>query len=115
MDPLHPRLTRIRLVCTDVDGVLTDGGLHYHGAEGHTKVFNVRDGAGIKYLQRAGLIVAFISGLESSATVERARHLGVEDCFTGHLAKLPALDQLCAKYGLTYDQVAHVGDDLPDL
>lgn len=115
MDPLHDRLTKIRLLTTDVDGVLTDGGLHYHGAEGHTKVFNVKDGAGIKYLQSAGIPVAFISGLESVSTWARAAHLGVKDCYTGHLAKLPALDELCATHGLTYDQIAHVGDDLPDL
>lgn len=115
MMDLQQRAARIRLVCTDVDGVLTDGSLHYHGESGHTKVFNVKDGAGVKYLQKAGLVVAFISGLDSSATLVRAQHLGIEDCFAGHLAKLPVLDQLCAKYGLTYDQVAHVGDDLPDL
>lgn len=115
MIDLHARAANIRLVCTDVDGVLTDGSLHFHGAADHTKVFNVRDGAGVKYLQKAGLIVAFISGLDSPATVLRARHLGIEDCFAGHLAKLPILDQLCAKYSLTYDQVAHMGDDLPDL
>lgn len=112
---LQPRAAQIRLVCTDVDGVLTDGGLHFHGEAGHTKVFNVRDGAGVKYLQQAGLIVAFISGLDSPATHVRAQHLGIEDCFAGHLAKLPILDQLCAKYELTYGQVAHIGDDLPDL
>jgi 3-deoxy-D-manno-octulosonate 8-phosphate phosphatase (KDO 8-P phosphatase) len=59
--------------------------------------------------------VAFISGLASHATEHRARDLGVADCFAGHLAKKPVLDQLCAKYGLAYDQIAHLGDDLPDL
>jgi 3-deoxy-D-manno-octulosonate 8-phosphate phosphatase (KDO 8-P phosphatase) len=75
----------------------------------------VRDGASIKWLQRSGIPVAFISGLASDATVNRARDLGVEDCFAGHLDKGPILDQLCAKYALGYDQIAHLGDDLPDL
>jgi 3-deoxy-D-manno-octulosonate 8-phosphate phosphatase (KDO 8-P phosphatase) len=75
----------------------------------------VRDGAAIKWLQRAGIPVAFISGLDAGATRHRALDLGVEDCFAGFLEKKPILDQLCAKYGLTYDQVAHLGDDLPDL
>jgi 3-deoxy-D-manno-octulosonate 8-phosphate phosphatase (KDO 8-P phosphatase) len=115
VDDLDLRAAKIRLLCTDIDGVLTTGALHYGAEPGHTKAFHVRDGAAIKWLQRAGIPVAFISGLDAGATVNRARDLGVEDCFVGHLDKLPVLDQLCAKYGLTYDQVAHLGDDLPDL
>lgn len=115
MDDLDQRTAKIRLLCTDIDGVLTDGTLRYGQEPGHTKAFHVRDGAAIKWLQRAGIPVAFISGLEAAATRNRAQDLGVVDCFAGHLDKLPVLDELCAKYGLTYDQVAHLGDDLPDL
>ena len=115
MDDLDLRAAKIRLLCTDIDGVLTTGALHYGSAPGHTKTFNVRDGAAIKWLQRSGIPVAFISGLASDATENRARDLGVEDCFAGHLDKGPVLDQLCAKYGLAPDQIAHLGDDLPDL
>lgn len=114
MANLDQRLAGIRLVCTDVDGVLTDGGLHY-GDGAHGKVFNVRDGAAIKWLQRAGIPVAFISGLASPATLRRAADLQVEDCFAGRLDKGPLLAQLCGKYGLGPDQVAHLGDDLADL
>jgi 3-deoxy-D-manno-octulosonate 8-phosphate phosphatase (KDO 8-P phosphatase) len=115
VDPLDLRAAKIRLLCTDIDGVLTTGALHYGREPGHTKVFHVRDGAAIKWLQRAGIPVAFISGLASEATLNRARDLGVEDCFAGHLEKGPVLDQLCAKYGLACEQIAHLGDDLPDL
>lgn len=115
MEDLDARAAKIRLLCTDIDGVLTTGALHYGREPGHSKAFYVRDGAAIKWLQRAGLPVAFISGLDSGATVNRAQDLGVEDCFAGHLDKLPVLDRLCAKYGLTYDQIGHLGDDLPDL
>jgi 3-deoxy-D-manno-octulosonate 8-phosphate phosphatase (KDO 8-P phosphatase) len=115
VDDLDLRAAKIRLLCTDIDGVLTTGALHYGTEPGHTKAFHVRDGAAIKWLQRAGIPVAFISGLESAATLNRASDLGVEDCFHGHLDKRPVLDQLCAKYGLAHDQVAHLGDDLPDL
>jgi 3-deoxy-D-manno-octulosonate 8-phosphate phosphatase (KDO 8-P phosphatase) len=111
---LEERAGSVRLVCTDVDGVLTRGELHYDG-EGHTKVFHVRDGAAIKWLQKCGIPVAFISGLDSGATTRRARDLGMEDCFTGHLVKLPVFESLCAKYGLEPSQVAYVGDDLHDL
>jgi len=115
VDDLDQRAAKIRLLCTDIDGVLTTGALLYGLEPGHRKAFFVRDGAAIKWLQRAGIPVAFISGLASAATENRARDLGVEDCFAGHLDKKPVLDQLCAKYGLQPDQVAHLGDDLPDL
>jgi 3-deoxy-D-manno-octulosonate 8-phosphate phosphatase (KDO 8-P phosphatase) len=115
MKTLEERARAIRLVCTDVDGVLTTGALHYGYDPRHTKTFNVRDGAGIKWLQRFHIPVAFISGLDSPATVHRAMDLAVEDCFVGHLVKGPVLDQLCAKYDLLPEEVAHIGDDLADL
>jgi 3-deoxy-D-manno-octulosonate 8-phosphate phosphatase (KDO 8-P phosphatase) len=115
MKSLEQRAKGIRLVCTDVDGVLTTGALHYGAGPGHDKTFNVRDGAGIKWLQRAGIPVAFISGLASPATLQRARDLAVEDCIAGQLDKGPVLEGLCAKYGLDPEQVAHLGDDLADL
>ncbi len=115
MPTLQERAHAIRLVCTDVDGVLTNGQLQFGGDGTHTKSFHVRDGAATVYLQRCGIKVAFISGLDSPSTWARAKHLGVEDCFAGNLAKGPILEQLCAKHGLRLDQVAHVGDDLPDL
>jgi 3-deoxy-D-manno-octulosonate 8-phosphate phosphatase (KDO 8-P phosphatase) len=115
MKTLEERAREIRLVCTDIDGVLTTGALNYGLEPGHTKTFHVRDGAGIKWLQRFDIPVAFISGLASPATVHRAADLKVEDCFVGHLVKGPVLAQLCAKYNLRPEQVAHIGDDLPDL
>jgi 3-deoxy-D-manno-octulosonate 8-phosphate phosphatase (KDO 8-P phosphatase) len=115
MRTLEERARGIRLVCTDVDGVLTTGALHYGAGPSHDKTFNVRDGAGIKWLQRAGIPVAFISGLDSPATLQRARDLAVEDCVAGRLDKRPVLAQLCAKYALDPGQVAHLGDDLADL
>ena len=115
MKSLEERARGIRLLCSDVDGVLTTGALHYGDDPCHTKVFNVRDGAGIKWLQQFGIPVAFISGLDSPSTIHRARDLKVEDCFVGHLAKKPILDLLCAKYKLQPEEVGHLGDDLQDL
>ena len=115
VDDLDQRAAKIRLLCTDIDGVLTTGALQYGATPGNDKAFHVRDGAAIKWLQRSGIPVAFISGLASKATEHRAQDLGVVDCFAGHLAKKLVLDQLCVKYGLAHDQIAHLGDDLPDL
>ena len=115
MPTFQERAKIIRLVCTDVDGVLTSGQPNFGGDGTHTKAFHVRDGAATVYLQRCGIKVAFISGLNSPSTWARAKQLGVEDCFAGDLVKGPILAQLCAKYDLAPEQVAHLGDDLPDL
>jgi 3-deoxy-D-manno-octulosonate 8-phosphate phosphatase (KDO 8-P phosphatase) len=114
MSDLESRLRAVRLVCTDVDGVLTDGSLVYNQGN-HTKDFNVRDGAATKWLQQSGIPVVFLSGLGSPATMRRAEDLGIEDCIAGRLDKLPALESVCRKHGLSFAQVAHLGDDLHDL
>src|SRR5690606_41808200 len=78
LNAIHARARKIRLAVFDVDGVLTDGSLYY-GPDGETlKVFNVRDGHGIKSLQRAGIDVAIITGRNSRMTAARARDLGIE-------------------------------------
>lgn len=115
MSELDDRARGIRLVCTDIDGVLTTGTLVYGEDPGHTKNFHVRDGTAIKWLQGVGIPVAFISGLDSAASRHRAADLGIEDCFLGFLEKGPVLRELCRKYDLEPAQVAHVGDDLHDL
>jgi 3-deoxy-D-manno-octulosonate 8-phosphate phosphatase (KDO 8-P phosphatase) len=114
MKDLESRLRSVRLVCTDVDGVLTDGSLVYRDGA-HTKDFHVRDGAAVKWLQQSGVPVVFLSGLDSPATLRRATDLGIEDCIMGRLDKLPALEALCRSRGVGFDQVAHIGDDLHDL
>ena len=112
---LKERIKKIRLVCTDIDGVLTTGIIHYGDSSTHSKSFNVRDGIGIKWLQRVGIPVAFISGLYSPATINRAKDLKVIDCIAGIKDKEQVLQQLCNKYLLQYENVAYIGDDLIDL
>jgi len=105
----------IRLLVLDVDGVLTDGRL-YFGARGEAlKAFHVRDGVGLKELQRAGLTVAVISGRRSRMVAARCRELGVRHVLQGAGDKLAALLQLCARLKLTPAACAFVGDDLPDV
>jgi 3-deoxy-D-manno-octulosonate 8-phosphate phosphatase (KDO 8-P phosphatase) len=99
----------------DVDGVLTDGRL-YFGVRGEAlKAFHVRDGVGLKQLQRAGLIVAVISGRRSRMVAARCRELGVAHVLQGVADKLAALRRLCARLKLTPAACACVGDDLPDV
>ena len=105
----------IRLLVLDVDGVLTDGRL-YFGARGEAlKAFHVRDGVGLKQLQRSGFTVAVISGRRSRMVASRCRELGVRHVVQGVADKLAALRQLCARLKLTPAACACVGDDLPDV
>jgi len=112
---LSPRLRQIRLLVCDVDGVLTDGGLHYDEQGRVVKRFDVRDGLAIRMLQRAGIEVAFLSGGRSGAIEQRARHLQVSHCLVGVGDKLAALEQLQASLKLDREHTAFIGDDLNDL
>jgi 3-deoxy-D-manno-octulosonate 8-phosphate phosphatase (KDO 8-P phosphatase) len=112
---LRPRLRRIRLLVCDVDGVLTDGGLHYDEDGRVVKRFNVRDGLAVRMLQRAGIAVALLSGGRSGAIEQRARHLGIEHCRTGVGDKQAGLEQLRQELGMTREATAFLGDDLNDL
>jgi len=112
---LMSRLRLIRLVVCDVDGVLTDGGLHY-GEDGHvSKRFDVRDGLAVRMLQRSGISMALLSGGRSGAIEQRARHLDIQYCRVGVEDKQAALEQLRYDLGFARDQTAFIGDDLNDL
>jgi 3-deoxy-D-manno-octulosonate 8-phosphate phosphatase (KDO 8-P phosphatase) len=109
------RAGRIRLLILDIDGVLTDGRL-YFDAKGETlKVFHVRDGHGIKMVQRGGLEVALISGRRSDAAFHRARELGISRFYEGVRDKVVVLEELLAALNLKPVEVAAVGDELVDL
>ncbi|HEX7966428.1 MAG TPA: HAD hydrolase family protein [Gammaproteobacteria bacterium] len=112
---LRERAARIKLVVFDVDGVFTDGSLYYGPGGEELKVFNVQDGQGVKRLLAAGIGAAVISGRDSAAVTRRMRDLGITHVFQGDEDKLPVLERLLKKLGLTLEQAAHVGDDLPDL
>jgi 3-deoxy-D-manno-octulosonate 8-phosphate phosphatase (KDO 8-P phosphatase) len=113
---LLARAAQVRLACFDVDGVLTDGKLWF-GADGQErlKAFHVRDGLGIKLLEDHGITVAVISARSHPALVARARELGIRHLHQGERDKLARLDSVCESLGLVLEQVAYVGDDLPDL
>jgi 3-deoxy-D-manno-octulosonate 8-phosphate phosphatase (KDO 8-P phosphatase) len=105
----------IDLLVLDVDGVMTDGGIHVNDDGVETKVFNVRDGAGIAYWMRLGKRVAIISGRSCQAVDRRAAELGIHRVFQGRLDKRPALEELLRLEGLSADQACVVGDDLADI
>lgn len=113
--PARSRWSRIRLLATDVDGVLTDGRIVVSSDGTESKFFHVLDGYGIKLLLRAGVDVAWISGRPSSVTTRRAEELGVRTVYQGNEDKAAVLGRLLAERGLPREAVCYIGDDVNDL
>jgi 3-deoxy-D-manno-octulosonate 8-phosphate phosphatase (KDO 8-P phosphatase) len=105
----------IRLLVLDVDGVLTDGRLHFGPRGEALKLFHVRDGLGIQQVAKAGIEVAVISGRKSAMVDVRCRELGVEHVHQGAKDKVAVLEKLCARLKIETSECACVGDDLPDI
>ena len=105
----------IRVVFFDVDGVLTDGGLHFTEAGETIKRFCSLDGHGLKLLQRAGITPAVITGRDSKPLRLRLAALGIEHVHYGTENKRPAAELTLSVLGLDWSQAAAMGDDWPDL
>lgn len=112
---MHEKLKHIELLLLDVDGVMTDGRIIWdaHGVE--TKAFNVKDGHGIKLVQRAGVQVGIITGRTSPVVDLRARELGIDILYQGALKKLDSYLDIKQRTGLDDHQIAYMGDDVIDV
>ena len=108
-------LSNIELVITDVDGVLTDGGIYYDENGECIKRFHVRDGLGIKLLQQAGVKVAVLSGRDSKALRKRISDLGIDIFDLGVKNKEVACKDIIKQAGTTSANTVYVGDDTIDL
>jgi len=111
----RPRWSAIRALVTDVDGVLTDGGLYYaeHGDE--LKRFDVRDGQGLVLLREAGVLVAIITRKQTTIVTRRARDLGLTEVHQNATDKAAVLTDLLARHNIPARDAAYVGDDVGDL
>ena len=106
--------TSIQLVISDIDRVMTPGSINY-SSDDEIKTFNVQDGAGIKYLQRAGIEIAIITGRTSLSLQRRCEELGITDLIQGAKNKLEPYQKLLSDKNLTDNQVCYIGDDFPDI
>jgi 3-deoxy-D-manno-octulosonate 8-phosphate phosphatase (KDO 8-P phosphatase) len=107
--------TRIRALFLDVDGVLTDGKVYLDGRGHELKVFDTKDGHGMRKAAAAGITLCWISGRTSPATARRARELGVPHCYQGVHDKGVRIEQVRRRLGLERDEMAAMGDDEPDI
>ena len=109
------RSRKIRCLLMDVDGVLTDGKLHFTSDGQEFKTFDVQDGHGIAMAQRAGLTIGFVSGRSSKATARRAADLGVKIVLQKPTNKMKLVEKVKRQHGFTNDEIAFIGDELVDL
>ncbi len=105
---------KVKMLILDVDGVLTDGGVYYDHEGRVAKRFHVHDGLGIRLAQRAGLAVGVITGLDSLAVAVRVRELGIEHYYPGYYHKMPILRHISEKVGISFGEMAYMGDDWVD-
>ena len=109
------KLKCVQLLLLDVDGVLTDGAIIYSHDGGETKIFNVKDGLGLKLAMKAGIKVGIVTGRKSPALDHRCRDLGIPYCFAGVQDKAKILEKIVEQTAVAPEKTAYVGDDLPDL
>lgn len=112
---LGERMSRIRILLLDVDGVLTDGGVTWQNDGIEQKTFNIRDGLGIRLWARSGGQVGIVTGRSSHVVELRARELGIEIVRQGVDDKPQAVAGILDEFGVAPEEAAFVGDDLPDL
>ncbi len=112
---IENKLKLVKLLILDVDGVLTDGGIIYNNDFVETKIFNVKDGLGIKLLMKAGIDVCIATGRSSEALYRRCQDLDIIHIFDGLSDKTSILAIISKKLDVSAEEIAFVGDDLPDI
>jgi 3-deoxy-D-manno-octulosonate 8-phosphate phosphatase (KDO 8-P phosphatase) len=112
---LAERCAAIELLLTDVDGVLTDGGVIIDNQGVESKCFNIRDGLGVRLWQNSGGLAGIVTGRSSQIVKLRAAELDMEIVRQGVKEKLPVVEEILATLKLQPEQLAYIGDDLPDV
>jgi 3-deoxy-D-manno-octulosonate 8-phosphate phosphatase (KDO 8-P phosphatase) len=117
---IESRARKIKLFLMDVDGTLTDGSVNLislpdGGGVAEMKAFNSQDGAGLKLAHIMGIRCGFITGRKSPAVTQRAHELSVEFVYLGQETKMAAFEECVKKAGVREEEVAYMGDDLPDM
>lgn len=113
---INSQKQKIKMLCLDIDGVLTDGGMYYSETGDEFKKFNTKDGLGIKNLVKKGIKVAFISNGKNNKLIEnRAKLLGVEKVYVGKDDKMNVMKKWLKETKLSWNNIAYVCDDINDL
>ena len=111
---IEERAKKIKMIISDVDGVLTNGRIIYDDFGGLLRSFDVQDGFGFVLLKRAGIKSAIITGRKSRSLRIRAFHLKVDKVYQNAINKIKVYDKILKKFGLQDEEVCYIGDDLTD-
>ncbi len=106
---------KIKLVLTDVDGVLTDGGMYYTAQGDIMKKFFARDGMGVTLLKKNNIGTIIITKEKTNMVKQWAKNMNVLKLYDGIVKKELILDKICKKYGVSPEEIAYIGDDVNDL
>jgi len=109
------KLKKIRMLMLDIDGVMTDGRIIMDDEGRELKNFNVRDGHGLKVMQRYGIKVAIITGRQSNLVRHRAKDLDIKDVYQKVFNKKEVFEKILKKHKLSPDETAFIGDDIVDI
>ena len=112
---MEAKLAKIKLLLLDVDGIMTDGRIIYDNQGNEQKAFDVKDGHGLKLIQRAGIKVGIITGRQSEVVSRRAAELGIDILYQKALTKLDPYREILTAEALSDKQVAYMGEDVVDL
>jgi 3-deoxy-D-manno-octulosonate 8-phosphate phosphatase (KDO 8-P phosphatase) len=108
-------MSQIKLFITDIDGVWTDGGMYYDNTGNEWKKFNTSDSAGVLFLRLLGIPTAIITGENTAIVARRAEKLNIPHLFMGVKNKVAVAGKLCEDLGLSWNEVAYIGDDINDI
>lgn len=112
---LKYRASKIKALVFDVDGVMTDGSLTFDENGAEYKTFNAKDGQGIVMMNKSGFVTAIITARDNRTVRHRFKNLGMTKLYEGCKNKIAALRELMEEYSLEPDEIAYMGDDLPDI
>lgn len=104
-----------KLILTDIDGVWTDGGMYYDGTNVELKKFNTYDSAGVLFAHHLGIPIGILTGEDTQIVQRRADKLKIDYCYIGVKDKVAVAKKICSQLGLSFEDVAYIGDDLNDM
>jgi 3-deoxy-D-manno-octulosonate 8-phosphate phosphatase (KDO 8-P phosphatase) len=112
---LFTKCSRIKLVLTDVDGVLTDGGMYYTADGDIMKKFHVRDGMGVTLLRKNNIDTIIVTKEKTKMVKQWARKMKVKKLYDGIIQKEVILNKICKEYNISPQEIAYIADDVNDL
>lgn len=112
---ISDRVKKIKIVLTDVDGVLTDGGMYYTSKGDIMKKFHVRDGMGVTLLRKIGIPTIIVTKERTQMVKQWSRNMRISKLFDGVKQKELIIEKICKQFNVEYDEVAYIGDDINDV